>query len=197
MSLRCCFPAGISSFTITNRQQHKPTTFNIYTYLYILPCIKPLEYLLCSIRHQTFTISTLSPLTQTSLKISSSWIVRMNVIPSSTSHLGVAGPVYTEPHVSSPFPYHFLLLLLLVAPLVHTYRGRKSYNEKPLSVKIIKTLSWLRYKLYSFVYNAILNCARPVLSINIFPERLLSQTLQWKAPCPDILRRQVLPMSFS
>lgn len=97
----------------------------------------------------------------------------MNVIPSSTSHLGVVGPVFTEPHVSSPFPYHFLLLLVLMAPLVHTYRGRKNYNQKPLSVKIIKLLSWLRYKLYSFVYNAILNCASPVLSINVFPRKIV------------------------
>ncbi|KAL7901799.1 cytochrome P450 [Trichoderma sp. TUCIM 5745] len=68
----------------------------------------------------------------------------MDVIPSSTSHLGVVGPAYTEPHVSSSFPYHFLLLLLLIAPL-----------------------------LYSFVYNAILNCASPVLSINIFPRKIV------------------------
>ncbi|KAH8121547.1 hypothetical protein ACSS6W_004692 [Trichoderma asperelloides] len=98
---------------------------------------------------------------------------RLDVIPSSTSHLGVVEPVFTEPHVSFPFPYHFLLLLLLIAPLLHTYRGRKGYSEKPLSVKIIKTISWLRYKLYSFVYNAILNCARPVLSINIFPRKIV------------------------
>ncbi|KAL7924121.1 cytochrome P450 [Trichoderma austrokoningii] len=97
----------------------------------------------------------------------------MNVVPSSPSHLGGAGPVFTEPHVSTAFPYHFLLLLLLIAPLVHTYRGFKDHSQKPLSVRLIKTLSWLRYKLYSFVYNAILNCARPVLSINLFPRKIV------------------------
>ncbi|KAM0249898.1 hypothetical protein ACHAQJ_008837 [Trichoderma viride] len=98
---------------------------------------------------------------------------RVNVIPSSTSHFTVGELVFTESHVSFPFPYRFLLLLLLIAPLVHTYRGRKSQTGRPLSVHIVKTLSWLRYKLYSFVYNAILSCARPVLSINVFPRKVL------------------------
>ncbi|RFU74799.1 hypothetical protein TARUN_7451 [Trichoderma arundinaceum] len=98
---------------------------------------------------------------------------RVDVIPSSTSHLSVGEPVFTESNVSFHFPYHFLLLLLLIAPLVHTYRGHKSQTERPFSVRLMKILSQLRYRVYSFVYNAVLNSARPTLSINVFPRKVL------------------------
>lgn len=98
---------------------------------------------------------------------------RVNVIPSSISHHAVGEPDLAGTHVSSHFPYHFLLLLVLIAPLVHTYRGHKSRTERPLSVRLLKILSQMRYQVYSFVYNAVLNLARPTLSINIFPRKVL------------------------
>ncbi|KKO97486.1 hypothetical protein THAR02_10407 [Trichoderma harzianum] len=98
---------------------------------------------------------------------------RVNVIPSSISHHAVGEPVLDGTHVSSHFPYQFLLLLVLIAPLVHTYRGHKSRTERPLSVRLFKILSQMRYQVYSFVYNAVLNLARPTLSINIFPRKVL------------------------
>ncbi|KAL7787835.1 cytochrome P450 [Trichoderma ceciliae] len=98
---------------------------------------------------------------------------RVDVIPSSTSHVAVGEPVFSEPSVSFHFPYHFLLPLLLIAPLVHTYRGHKRQAERPLSVRLIKILSRLRYRVYSFIYDAILSSARPTLFINVFPRKIL------------------------
>jgi hypothetical protein len=63
--------------------------------------------------------------------------------------------------------------LLLIAPLVHTYRGHKRLERRPLSVRLVKILSRMRYRLYSLIYNAIINCAKPTLSINIFPRKVL------------------------
>lgn len=99
---------------------------------------------------------------------------RVDVIPSSASHLVVGEPVLAAPNVSFHFPFHFLLPLLLIAPLVHTYRGSKRrQTARPLSVRLLRVLSQLRYRVYSFVYNAVLNSARPTLSINVFPRKVL------------------------
>ncbi|KAK1247270.1 hypothetical protein MKX07_002179 [Trichoderma sp. CBMAI-0711] len=98
---------------------------------------------------------------------------QVGVIPSSSSHPAAGDSVLTGDGAPFPFPYHIFLLLLLIAPIVHTYRGHKRLERRPLSVRLVKILSRMRYRIYSLIYNAIINCAKPTLSINIFPRKVL------------------------
>ena len=98
---------------------------------------------------------------------------QVGVTPSSSSHPTVGEPVVTGEGGFLQFPYHIFLLLLLITPLVHTYRGHKRLERRPLSVRLFKLLSQMRYRVYSLIYNAVLNSARPTLSINIFPRKVV------------------------